>query len=314
LLPFHIFTFHVFTFHVFTFQAFITTLDAQTAGLDHTWMIKLSAFADEISPDLDEQIRVCRENQVTHFELRGVYGKNVLDFDKPLRQEIRSKLSENGMGVISIGSPVGKVKISEPWPVHFERFKIAVETAEFFGAPFIRVFSYYGPDGGDVLQHRDEVMRRFREKVAFIKDRPVTIIHENEARIFGEKGKECLDLMRTINSPKLKSAFDFANFVQAGEKPLDNWPSLKPYSVHIHIKDALLKDGKVVPAGQGNGQLEPILADLHQSGYDGFFSLEPHLAAHGQFSGFSGPSLFKVAVDALKDLCRKNGIPLAGVK
>jgi hypothetical protein len=34
-------------------------------------MLKLSAFADEISPDLDEQIRVCRELSITHVELRS---------------------------------------------------------------------------------------------------------------------------------------------------------------------------------------------------------------------------------------------------
>lgn len=275
-------------------------------------MMKLAAFADEISPDLNEQIKVCRENSVTHFELRGVYGKNVLDFDNALRQEIKSKLHENQMGVISVGSPIGKVKITEPWPAHFERFKIAVETTEFFGSPFLRVFSYYPPEGGKITDHRDEVIRRFREKVEYIKNRPVIMVHENEARIYGEKGRECLDLLQTINSPKLKAAFDFANFVQAGEHPLNNWPSLKPYSIHIHIKDALLDGGKVVPAGHGDGQIEPILQDLHKSGYTGFLSLEPHLAAHGQFSGFSGPALFKVAADAIKALCKKNQIPLAG--
>jgi len=275
-------------------------------------MMKLAAFADEISPDLNEQIKVCKENQVTHFELRGVYGKNVLDFDKALRSEIKTKLHDSGLAVVSIGSPIGKVKISDPWPAHFERFKIAVDAAEYFGAPFVRVFSYYSPEGGCVLEHREEVLRRFRDKVQYIKDRPVTIVHENEAKIYGEKGRECLDLMKSINSPKLRSAFDFANFVQASEKPLSNWPSLKPYSVHIHIKDALMAGSKVVPAGEGDGQVEPILLDLSKSGYTGFLSLEPHLAAQGQFSGFSGPALFKVAADALKNLCRKNGIPLAG--
>jgi len=141
----------------------------------------------------------------------------------------------------------------------------------------------------------------------------VTLVHENERHIYGEKGRECLDLMKAVNSPKLRTAFDFANFVQAGEKPLDNWPLLKPYTVHIHIKDALLADGKVVPAGQGDGQIEPILIDAYKSGYRGFLSLEPHLAAHGQFSGFSGPALFKTAVDALKAICRRANIPLAGV-
>jgi 3-dehydroshikimate dehydratase len=56
-------------------------------------MLKLAAFADEISPDLDEQIRVCRLNQVTHFELRSVNKVNVLDFDPSLRNEIKSKLA-----------------------------------------------------------------------------------------------------------------------------------------------------------------------------------------------------------------------------
>ncbi len=51
-------------------------------------MLRLAAFADEISPDLDVQIEHCRKNDITHFELRGVTGKNVLDFDAALRAEI----------------------------------------------------------------------------------------------------------------------------------------------------------------------------------------------------------------------------------
>ena len=280
-------------------------------------MFKISAFADEISPDLDEQIKGCRDNTVTHFELRSVNKINVLDFDTDLRKTIKNKLTDAGMGVISIGSPIGKVKVTDSWETHFDRFKIAVEMAEFFGAPLIRIFSYYPPEGagkGDISKHRDEVMRRMRAKVDCMKSHPtVTLIHENEKDIFGDIGSRCVDLMKTINSPKFRFAFDFANFVQCGDKPLDNWPALKPYSVHIHIKDAMLADGKVVPAGQGDGQLEPILIDLHKSGYNGFVSLEPHLSAAGQYGGFSGPQLFKVAVDALKTMCRKNNLPLAGV-
>jgi sugar phosphate isomerase/epimerase len=275
-------------------------------------MLKLAGFTDEISPNLDEQIAVCRQIGVTDLELRGVSGKNVIDFDEALRNEIKSKLSANGMGVASIGSPIGKVKVTDAWAEHFERFKIAVAAAEFFGAPFIRVFSYYPPAGGDVLRHRDEVVKRFRAKLDYIKGRNIVLIHENEKEIYGEKGPQCLDLMQTIDSPQLRTAFDFANFVQAGDPPLKNWPMLKPYTVHIHIKDALMRDGKVVPAGQGDGHIAEILVDAYKSGYRGWLSLEPHLAAGGQFSGFSGPKLFTVAADALKALCKANGIPLAG--
>ncbi len=233
-----------------------------------------------------------------------MYGKNVLDLDNAVRSEIKTKLAANGMGVVSIGSPIGKVKITDPWAEHFERFKIAVDVAEFLNAPFIRVFSYYPPEGGNILKHRDEVMKRFAAKVDYVKNRNVVLVHENEAKIYGEKVAQCVDLMKTINSPKLRSAFDFGNFVGAKEDPLNNWPLLKPYTVHIHIKDAQMKDGKAVPAGQGDGQLAPILVDAYKSGYRGFLSLEPHLPAAGQFSGFSGPKLFTAAVDALKSLCK----------
>lgn len=273
-------------------------------------MLKLAAFTDEISPNLDEQIKFCKANGISHFELRGVANKNVLDFDPALRNEIKTKLADNGLAVGIIGSPIGKVKINEPWSAHFDRFKTAVELSQFFNAPLIRLFSYYPEDGRNILNHRDEVLRRFREKIDYVKNIPVTLAHENEAKIYGEKKKECVDLMETLNSPKLRFAFDFGNFVQCGENPLNNWPALKPYTIHIHIKDAVHSTNKMVPAGQGEGHIPEILKDAYASGYRGFLSLEPHLAAQGKFSGFTGPELFKTAVDALKQLCKENQIPI----
>ena len=283
--------------------------------------LKLSAFSDEISPELDEQIRVCRECSVTHFELRGVRGKNVLDFDDALRAEIRSRLESNGLGVVAIGSPIGKVAIDKPWQEHFDKFKRAVELATYFRAPFIRLFSYYPAGGegkGPLDPIRNEVIDRFRQKVEYVADRPVTLVHENEKGIFGDIGRRCLDLMRSVNHPKLRCAFDFANFVQVGEDPLANWPLLKPYTAHIHIKDAkrgvggVGGEGTVVPAGEGDGHIPEILKDAWNSEYDGFVSLEPHLKVAGHSHGETGPDLFKVAADALKNVCRRQGVPLAG--
>ena len=195
-------------------------------------MLRLAGFADEVSPELSQQIAAFKKMGITHFELRGVAGKNVLDFDEALRSEIKTKLADAGLAVACIGSPIGKVKIDQPFEPHFDRFKIAVDSARYFGAKLIRVFSYYPPEGGDINKHRDEVMRRFRAKVDYMADSDLMLVHENERHIFGEGGKNCLDLMKTINSPMLNSAFDFANFVQAGEDPRVNWPLLKPYRSH----------------------------------------------------------------------------------
>ena len=275
-------------------------------------MLKLSAFADEISPNLDEQIKVCRENNVYHIELRGVADKNVLDFDDAMASAVHAKLKASGMGVSAIGSPIGKVKITDAFEPHMERFRKAVKLAELFESPFIRIFSFYPPiEGGLMYAHRDEVMRRLEAMVEYVENRDVVLVLENEGRIYGEMGKECLDILRTVNSPKLRNVFDYANYVQCGQNPLNCWKTLKEYTVHLHVKDALFREGKVVPAGQGDGCVAELLKDVWESGYRGFLTLEPHLAHAGQFSGFSGPALFKVAVDALKKICTEEGIPLA---
>ena len=272
--------------------------------------LPLSAFADEISPDLAEQVAVCRRVGVTHLELRSVDNVNVLDLTADRRGTIRATLADAGLAVACIGSPIGKVPVDDPWPAHLDRFKVAVDAAHFFAAPLVRLFSFYAPAGGNVLDHRDEVLRRFATMTDLAAAAGVTLVHENERHIYGERGDACLDLLRTVNSPHLRAAFDFANFVQAGDDPVACWQQLGPYTAHVHVKDATA-DGTVVPPGRGVGHLGPILAAAYAGGYRGFLSLEPHLSAAGQFRGFSGPDLFVAAADALKAVCRAHHVPLA---
>ncbi len=70
---------------------------------------------------------------------------------------------------------------------------------------------------------------------------------------------------------------------------------MRPWLRYVHVKDALA-DGKVVAAGEGVARWPELLRRLRADGYDGFFSLEPHLVAMGQYGGFSGPDLFRRAV------------------
>ena len=138
----------------------------------------------------------------------------MLDLTAEQRRTIRTQLADAGLGVACIGSPVGKVKVDAPWADHFDRFQVAVDAAGFFGARLIRVFSYYPPDGGRIADYRDEVIRRFAAKVDAIAGTDLVLVHENEQHIYGEGGAACLDLLRTVGSPQLRAAFDFANFVR----------------------------------------------------------------------------------------------------
>jgi len=268
-------------------------------------MFTLSGFADEISPDLDVQLDVLQELDIRYLELRGVWGKNVLALDDAEVQVIKAKLDERGMGVSAIGSPIGKIRIDEPFAPHVEAFRRALDLAEFFGSRYIRIFSFFVPDG-QADAFRAPVMERLGALLAEAQGRPVVLLHENERHIYGDIPRRCQDIHRTLESPQLRATFDPANFVLCGVRPFtEGYERLKDYIEYVHVKDALMAQQRVTPAGKGDGQVRELLAALQERGFDGYLSLEPHLAQAGEFSGFSGPELFGAAVSALRDLLKE---------
>lgn len=270
-------------------------------------MFTLSAFADEVVEDLGDQMDALEAQGVKHIELRNVWGKGVLDLTDEEVARVKSETAARGFGISAIGSPIGKIKVTDPFDPHVEKFRRAVWTAKELGAEYIRLFSYFIPKGDDPAAHRDEVMRRMRAKVEIAEQEGVTLLHENERDIYGDTGERCADILAEVRSERLKAIFDPANFVQAGEDALGCWERLKDLVVYFHIKDARAEGGKVVPAGEGDGNIEAILRDAVSRGFDGFASLEPHLKKAGRFGGKTGPELFKVAADALKGVIAKAG-------
>jgi 3-dehydroshikimate dehydratase len=279
-------------------------------------MAMISAFADEISPDLDEQIAVLGREEIKYLELRGVWNTNVLDLDDAQLADIKFKLDLAGIRVSSIGSPIGKVPIDASFDEHIHRFERAISCARFFGAAFIRVFSFYppaasAPDVAWTTEQRETVLHHLRELTARARAAGVTLLHENEKDIFGDTIARCVDLMQSVDDPYFATAFDPANFIQCHQQPYpDAYVALHPWLRYVHVKDATA-DGAVVAAGEGEAGWPMLLASLRDDGYSGFLSLEPHLAAAGQFSGFSGPERFSHAARSLKALLRSLDWPYA---
>jgi sugar phosphate isomerase/epimerase len=272
-------------------------------------MWTLTGFADEISPELDQQLDTLAAEGMKFLELRGAWGSNVLKLSDTEVARVKGDLAARGIGVSSIGSPIGKIGITDDFAPHLEAFRRALHVAHELDAPFIRIFSFFIPQGDDPVQHRGAVLDRMGQLVQVAEGSGLTLVHENEKEIYGDIPSRCLDILASIDSPILRAAWDPANFVQCGVRPhQEGYAQLRPYIAYVHIKDALLGSGQVVPAGQGDGELRTTIVALRDSGFDGFFSLEPHLASAGKFSGFSGPDLFRTAVQAFKGLLRDEQI------
>ncbi|HEY7780584.1 MAG TPA: sugar phosphate isomerase/epimerase family protein [Ktedonobacterales bacterium] len=262
----------------------------------------LSAFGDEVADDLETQLDVLAAEDVHHLELRGAWGHNVLDLDPRALAHAAGLLRARGFAVSAIASPVGKSSLIRRRVHELARLDRAIAAAEALNTRFIRIFSFYVRRATATRQRAAVV-----DRLGALTDRAaragMTLLLENESRLYGDTPDRCLDLLRTIASSALRFAFDPANFVQTGVRPMaEAWPLLADYVAHVHIKDAVFATGAVRPAGEGDGEIPALLQALAARGYQGFLTLEPHLQVAGPNGGFSGPDGLRAASRALRRL------------
>ncbi len=246
--------------------------------------IVLTGFADEIDASLDVQMKVLKKLNMNRIEMRGVDGKNFVEYSEAEAKEIKRRLEDNGMALSAVGSPIGKIRITDEFAPHMELYKHTVELAHIMETPNIRMFSFYGAPDVSAEAYRAEAMERLGQMVDYAKSNQVVLLHENEKGIYGEMADQCLELMQQFYGEHFKAVFDFANFVQAKQDTLEAYEKLRQYIAYIHVKDALWDNGQVVPAGYGQGNVKEILGKLKADGYKGYLSLEPHLS---EFTGFA---------------------------
>ncbi|MBE6761722.1 MAG: sugar phosphate isomerase/epimerase [Ruminococcaceae bacterium] len=273
--------------------------------------IKLCAFADESSAEIDLQIKALIRNAIPYLEIRNVDGVNISKITLEKAKEVKSKLDANGLAVWSLGSPYGKIKVSDDFAPHLDDFKYGIELSRELGAKCIRLFSFYEATEPSA---RDIVMERLLAFIEAAKGSGVILCHENEKGIYGDVASRCLDIHK--NLPELKCVFDPANFIQSGQDTKEAWEMLKDYVYYMHIKDATL-DGKVVPAGIGAGNLPFLVGEYSKQG-GGIMTLEPHLKVFDGLAAleadektdiddFTYPdndAAFDVAANAIKEIIK----------
>lgn len=238
---------------------------------------KLSGFADEYSMNLTEQINGFKALGIDNLELRFIDGVNVSKFTDEQVEEIKEKLDEANIGVSAIGSPIGKINLSDDFDAHLALAERVFKTANMLGVKNIRVFSFY-LDGRERDECFNEVVERMGALLDLADKYGVILCHENEAKIYGESPEYCLKLLEHFGG-RLRAVFDMGNFLLDGNKPFETgYKLLKNYIEYFHIKDATI-DKVIVSCGEGDADIKKIFATF-KADYpdrDVFISLEPHL-------------------------------------
>lgn len=271
----------------------------------------LSAFADEAADSLEEQMDFLEKMGIRHIEMRNVDGRPLVKHSAAETEALRRRLDARNFSVSAVGSPLGKIPVNEDFKPHRALFRHTLEIARILGTGYIRVFSFYIPEGDDPARWRSEVIRRWEVFLDDADRTPVVLAHENEKKIYGDTAARCRDLL-DASGGRARAAFDPTNFIQCGEETYPGaFELLRNDIAYLHVKDARRQDGRVVPAGQGDGRIREILGGLGKAGFTGFLSLEPHLGGYDEMADLAADSpwrelkdprqrKFAVAVEALR--------------
>jgi len=116
-------------------------------------------------------------------------------------------------------------------------------------------------------------------------DAGIVLTHENCTGWGGLGAKQMLELCEEVNSPAFKLLYDIGNTISHGYDPEEFFKLIRHNFIYLHIKDAFKnpeggRSQNYACCGEGDAMLEPILDKIiNEDGYDGFISIEPHVAA-----------------------------------
>ncbi len=248
-------------------------------------MFKLSVITDEISQDIERVVAVGTEYGLTALEPRSVWDKPPQELTDDEVRNIKRAADDAGMTIAAIASPFLKCDLGDEqqYNTHLEYLKRFCDVAHMWDCQIIRGFTFWKTGPASAVWQ--QIIDAFEKPLQICEQEDVYIGIENEASTHIATAKEAAALYEAINHPRLRAIWDPANevFAEEGELPFpDAWERMKPWLIHVHIKDAV-KDAdapegaRCVPVGDGGyidypGQFQALL-DMD---YEGACSLETH--------------------------------------
>ena len=240
-----------------------------------------SGISDEAAKDLDSQIRAHKELGWNHIEMRNVDGVQFHDLDDQAFDRAAEQLAAAGLRVSCFASAIANWarKITMPFEDDMAILRRAIPRMRRLGTPFIRVMSYPNDDLADDAW-RDEAVRRLSEMARAAADAGVTLVLENCDGWASQSPAHFSRFVELVGSPALKVVYDLGNPAAKGYANSWDWYlAAKPHIAYIHVKACSALGKMSYPDEGAESRVAEVFADLFASGYDGGFSIEPHLAA-----------------------------------
>jgi len=261
----------------------------------------LTGFADEAGASIETQIVATKRLNWRYIETRSIGTKNLGTLTDTEFDEFAEKLDRAGIKVNCYGSGVANwgrdPRSNEDFELSKQELALALPRMKKLGTKLIRGMSFKVPTDTqpDSPELEAVIFHRVNELVKMCEEDGVVYGHENCMNYGGMSYVHTLRLLDNVKSSNFRLIFDTGNPVftfrriAASPYPLQSawefYKQVREFIEYVHIKDGTSivdAEGNVQTtftfAGDGCGDVRPIIKDLLATGYDGGFSIEPHLA------------------------------------
>jgi sugar phosphate isomerase/epimerase len=255
---------------------------------------RLTVITDEISKDLNFALDTCKEIGISSVDLRGIWGKNIVELNEEDIGRVQTALKAKDMHAYVITGPLFKCYLpdsrkaskrsssfSKNFDKNFDTLNQQLYLAEKLGCNYIRGFGFI-KDGRKHAEIWNQLINYYHEAASIAKDKGKTILVENEHITYLDSFENTLKFFEELAEPNVKCLLDPGNFYNIGQllSPEDYVPILR-YMEHMHVKDAkyrIPRIGAIFRAvGDGNLRYRELFEFFIKNGYKGKFSLETHV-------------------------------------
>ncbi len=243
-------------------------------------MNRVSGIGDEAAAALADQLRIHDALGLDGMELSTVDSRGLHELTDAEAALMAVRVLTSGLEVPVVATPIGdwSTSIGAPRAPDLAILRRTAEIASLVGCRHLRVMSYPN-DGRPDAEWRTAALARLTRLTRLAEDLDVVLLHENCHGWASRSAAASVDLVTTVDSPNLRLLFDIGNGLTHGYDALPFLWEVLPWVAHVHVKDGVrTEDGAEfgVP-GDGEAGVADCLRLLEDAGYDGWYSLEPHL-------------------------------------
>ena len=241
--------------------------------------MQISFINDEFS-NIDDALAFARKNKLRYIELRKINNKNITELTKEEAFTLAEKISAAGILVSALSSPflrwkegtqdlsIGDIQTTS----EKEYFIALMDLADIFGAPNIRIYSYFKYENLPI----EDLGKKLDTYSQIALERGINLLLESDNLCNIDTINKMHQLFELYGFSNIFPLLDLGNTLASGDdfKPQELQDIINK-CLYFHIKDYDADLKRFVVIGEGNIDYENILADkLTET--ETIFSLDTH--------------------------------------